>query len=204
MVKLISLDKGIEFNFYETNNIQIINNMLQNNYNLGVIRYQIENEKYFENILKKKNLLYKTIWEFEYVLLMSSSNPLASKNYIAYEDVSNFIEVVHGDNNIPSLPLSDVAKMQLPEVYEKRIFVYERGSQFELLSDVPTTYMWVSPIPQELINRHSLVQRKCKEARQKYKDVLIWKKGYRFTELDNIFIREVEALRNQVDDNKIL
>jgi len=203
VVASLELSKGIEFNFDETNNMQVINNMIQSNYNLGIIRYQVDNEKYFENLLKKKNIQSKIIWEFEFNLLMSAEHPLATKSNLTYEDVSNYIEIAHGDNNIPSLPLSDVTKMHLTDACEKRVFVYERGSQFDLLCDVPTTYMWVSPIPSELVRRHSLVQRKCREARLKYKDVLIWKNGYRFSDLDKKFIMELEKSKVEVSKTQL-
>ena len=82
-------------------------------------------------------------------------------------------------------------KEELPDNSQRRIFVFERASQFELLSRNPDTFMWVSPIPQELLDRYGLIQRVCPENTRKYKDVLVHRKDYELTELDNIFIEQL-------------
>ena len=73
----------------------------------------------------------------------------------------------------------------------RRIFLFERGSQFELLSGNPETYMWVSPMPKEILERWGLVQRDCPENRKQYKDILIYRRDYKLTPLDQAFITEL-------------
>ena len=51
--------------------------------------------------------------------------------------------------------------------------------------------MWVSPLPDELLDKYGLIQKKCKAVSKVYKDVLIYQSDYKLTELDNIFIGEV-------------
>jgi hypothetical protein len=58
--------------------------------------------------------------------------------------------------------------------------------------------MWVSPIPDRLLRRHELAQRKCDFMNNKYRDVLIYRKNYRFTELDKKFFDRVFEARNEV------
>ena len=77
------------------------------------------------------------------------------------------------------------------ERIDKRIYVYERASQFALLEKVPTTFMWVSPIPGELCDKYGLVQKVCKFNNKVYKDVMVYRKGYKLTELDKRFIENV-------------
>ena len=85
----------------------------------------------------------------------------------------------------------------MPDNIDRRIFVFERASQFELLSENPETFMWVSPVPDTLLERYGLVQKKCMDNQKIYKDVLIYKKDYRLTELDNLFITELCKARRQ-------
>lgn len=191
MVTELDLSTSIEFHFKETNNMETINNILNNSCNLGILRYQSSHEKYFTNVLKSKNLAFESIWEFEYLALMSEAHPLAKKKDITYKDLSQYIEIAHGDMYVPSLPLAEINKTELPEWIKNRIFVKERGSQFDLLCMAPTTYIWVSAIPDELIKRYSLVQRKCKEAARKYKDVLIYGENYHFSQLDKAFLEQL-------------
>ncbi len=199
----IDLSREIEFNYKETNSMRAIKNIVEGNFNLGIIRYQSTFDKYFVNTLKSKGMRYEIIWEFEYLALMSTSHPLAEKEEITFSDLSNYIEIAHGDPYVPSLPLTEVKKMELSDLIDKRIFVYERGSQFDLLSDVPLTYIWVSPIPQKLLDRYNLVQRRCVDAKRKYKDVLIYMENYRFNELDVIFIEELMRSKDEVSKLKI-
>jgi DNA-binding transcriptional LysR family regulator len=175
----VDMKKQIEFSFHETNSINAINNILHNGFNLGIIRYQSIHENYFSAMLKEKDLKSEEIWEFEYLALMSVKNPLADKESIFYQDLSEFIEIAHGDPYVPSLPIAEVKKSEFSDLINKRIFVYERGSQFDLLCDIPHTYMWVSSIPKVLLERYRLVQRVCKDADKKYKDVLIYRNNYK-------------------------
>ncbi|MEG1304977.1 MAG: LysR family transcriptional regulator, partial [Oscillospiraceae bacterium] len=73
-----------------------------------------------------------------------------------------------------------------------------RGSQFDLLSHVHSTYMWVSPIPEELINRNSLIQRRCEVANNCFKDVLIYRKGYKLTDIEKKLINKIYEEKNEV------
>lgn len=66
-----------------------------------------------------------------------------------------------------------------------------RGSQFDLLANVPTTYMWVSPIPQKLLDKNQLVQRVCKAENNHYKDVMIFRDDYHINEYDRLFQKKL-------------
>ena len=48
--------------------------------------------------------------------------------------------------------------------------------------------MWVSPVPNELLKRYGLVEKKCVDNGRVYKDVLIYKNGYKLSDLDKVFI----------------
>lgn len=107
------------------------------------------------------------------------------------------IEIAHADPFVPSIPSAIVRKEELPDNVDRRIFVFERGSQFYLLSDNPETFMRVSPVPEKILQRHGLVQRECIDNRKIYKDVLIYRRNYKLSELDNIFITEVhKSIKN--------
>ena len=94
------------------------------------------------------------------------------------------------------MPLAKVVKEELPDDIERRIFVFERASQFELLAENVETFMWVSPVSQKLLDRYGLVQRGCAENKKLYKDVLIYRDGYKLSNMDRRFITELcEARR---------
>ncbi|MDO4495248.1 MAG: LysR family transcriptional regulator [Clostridiaceae bacterium] len=196
--KNIDTSVSAEIFYKETNSMRTINNIVKEDYNLGIIRYQSSFDKYFTSMFSEKKLMHETITEFSYVLLMSKSHPLADKEKIELKDLADYIEISHADPYVPSLPLIDVKKAELSESVDKHIFVFERGSQFVLLEKVPTTFMWVSPIPDELLKKYSLVQKKCIGNTKVYKDVLIYRKGYKLTELDDAFITEVCTAKRKI------
>ena len=162
-----------EIIYKETNSLRAIKNILHEDYKLGIIRYAENYDKYFKTMLDEKDMQYEMITEFCYVLAMSRDNPLASAEKITFDALKDYIEIAHADPYVPSLPLSQVRKEELPDNIGRRIFVFERASQFELLSENPETFMWVSPIPQKLLDRYDLVQIPCEENKKIYKDILI-------------------------------
>lgn len=188
--KNLSFDPA-EIFYKETNSQRTINNILNHDYKLGIIRYAENYDKYFKAMLEEKGLSYEMVAEFSYSLIMSADCPLAELDEITFEDLTDYIEIAHADPYVPSLPLSKVVKEELPDNIDRRIFIFERASQFDLLSENPDTFMWVSPAPEKVLNRYNLVQRKCVDNKKIYKDVLIYKNGYKLTKLDKLFITEL-------------
>ena len=178
----------VEIFYKETNSQRTINNILNHDYKLGIIRYAENYDKFFKTMLEEKGLAYEMVTEFSYKLVMSAESSLAKKENITFDDLTNFIEIAHADPYVPSLPLSKVVKEELPDNIERRIFIFERASQSDLLSRNKETFMWVSPIPEETLNKYNLVQVECVDNKKVYKDILIYKKGYKLTELDKKFI----------------
>ncbi len=187
-----SLTKDPAEVFYkETNSQRTIQNMLNNDYKLGIIRYAENYDRYFKTMLEEKGFRYELVTEFTYSLIMSAESPLAAKETITFEDLQSYIEIAHADPYVPSMALSKVVKEELPDNIDRRIFIFERASQFDLLSMNPETFMWVSPAPEKLLTRYNLVQRSCAENKKVYKDVLIYRTGYRLSELDRQFITKL-------------
>ena len=195
-----SLSKEAAEIFYkETNSQRTIHNMTEHDYKLGIIRYAENYDKYFKSMLEEKGFQYELVTEFTYSLIMSADNPLAKKEVITFDDLTDYIEIAHADPYVPSMPLSKVVKEELPDNIDRRIFIFERASQFDLLSLNPETFMWVSPAPQSLLERYNLVLKKCADNKKVYKDVLIYKNGYKLSKLDRQFITELcESKRKHI------
>lgn len=188
--KSLSADPA-EIFYKETNSQRTINNILNHDYKLGIIRYAANYDKYFKSMLEEKGLTYEMITEFSYSLIMSADSPLAQKDVITFDDLKGLIEIAHADPYVPSMPLSKVVKEELPDIIDRRIFIFERASQFELLHKNPETFMWVSPAPCDILRRYNLVQKKCIDNKKIYKDILIYKNGYKLSGLDRKFITEL-------------
>jgi DNA-binding transcriptional LysR family regulator len=188
-------DAPAEFFYKETNSMDAINSVLGEDCNLGIVRYQAAFDKYFKSLFAEKRLSGELVAEFSYVLLVSQNHPLAARGEIALSDLSGYPEICHADAYVPNLPLPDVKKAELLGVTDKHLYVYERASQFTLLEKLPGAYMWVSPVPQELLERYRLVEKHCAQNDKVYKDVLICRKGYSLSALDARFITALTQAR---------
>ena len=181
----------LDINFKETNATDAIHSVAERESKLGIIRYQRIHESYFQKLLEDRSIHCCSLWEFTYQVLFSKNHPLAN-------DLQNYVEILHGDVTVPSLSVMGRARPQEDQHAKKKIRIYERGSQFDLLCQVPDTFMWVSPMPQEVLDRHGLVQRRCDVVDLRMCDVLIYPEGYRLSELDEAFVRQVEQERDEI------
>ena len=185
-----------EVNFMETNSMEAIQNISRKGYSLGIIRYQSEYEPYFQKMLQEKRLQAQLLWEFEYQALMSVRNPLAQQQRIHLEDLVSLTELIHGDWDVPFIPADEQEQMLTVPNQKKKIYVYERGSQFDLLQSIPDSFMWVSPIPAQLLESYQLVQLGCSEMVKPFRDVIISPQGYRYSSVEKGFIEQVMAVRD--------
>lgn len=184
----LEAEKGMEITLNETNSLGTISNVSDKGYNVGIIRYPVSDEAYFLSMLKNNHLQHEIIWEFEYVLVMSSKHPLANNSEITVDELQNYIQISHGDVDFHQ---NKTVNPKDESDNNKTIYVYERGSQFDLLANVPTTYMWVSPIPKHILEKNDLVQRNCKIDNNVYRDVVIFRKDYHLEDIDKLFQKKI-------------
>ena len=201
-VASLEMTDGLDITINETNTLKTISNVADRGYNMGIIRYQISDEEIFRSRIKSNHLEQETIWEFEYVLVMSKHHPLATKEKICEEDLQDYVKITHADIEIPHARKQVNNSEEGKENSEKTIYVYERGSQFDLLANVPTTYMWVSPIPDSYLEKNNLVQRACKNGNNRYKDVLIYRQDYKLGEFDKLFQNKIYESKVEVASAK--
>lgn len=182
----------IEINYRETNTADAIENILYQEFDLAIIRTMIPEWSVLQEELRRKELCSKLIWQDQSLLLMSRSHPLAMEEMITCEMLKSFTELIHGDDKYDFL--------HAPFEETKKIYLYERGSQFDLLRKIPSTYMWVSPLPDEMLNCHQLVQRECIDNKEQFIDVLVYKPEHHFTKFENQFLdilKKIIAKLNQ-------
>lgn len=189
-IKSIQSTPEIQINYRETNNVEAVENILYHGFDMGIIRYTQPYELEFEQSLIRKNLKSTKIWESEYWILMSENHPLAKKEEIYLADLEQYTELVHGDENYNKTnPRGDI---------NKRIYLYERGSQFDLLRSVAETYMWVSPLPAYILKNNNLIQRKCRDNNICFKDVLVSRANYQYTPFASQFVKTLMQVKEDI------
>ena len=195
----ISNGKSLDISYRETNSLLAVESVLNNDNNIAIIRYQTLYEKYFLQFLEENGLCAEPIWEFKYFLIMSVQHPLAVEKEIEYKDLSDFIEITHGYLTIPTLPQSVLQDIHRGGKRKKEIAVFERESQFELLRNIHTTYMWTSPTPANILNTMPLVEKHCNVENNLYRDVLIYKNGYKLTPQEKLFVSHVKRVTQKLE-----
>ena len=186
----ISSDSS-EIVYKETGSKTTIEDILNNECQLGIVRYSKEYDRLFKELFDEKGLSYEMVSEFSCLLLMNKNHPLASKKAIYSEDTLKYTEAVFADPSVSILPFAKTMKNDLQFTGEKQIFIYERASLFDLLSENNELFIWVSPVSSKLLERYGLVQRRCEDNTAVYKDVLIYRSEHRFSEPEKAFITEL-------------
>lgn len=189
----------LDIKLRETNSMEAINSVVECEYDLGIIRYPVSYEGFFMPLLEEKNLRIHNFWQFDYVLLMSEKSLLAKEKSIDEGVLDKYIEILHGDNTVPNISEAYQKKSARINGHKRHIYVYERGSQFDILSSCPDSFMWVSPMPESVLKRYGLIQRACPELEKTNKDVLIYHSNYRLSAADIMFVNELERVRKEIE-----
>lgn len=184
--------------FKETNSMSAIDLVADCEYNLGIIRYPINYEAFFLSAIEEKGLKAREVWTYDYVLLMSAKSPLARAPEIRASILDDYIEILHGDNIVPNISQTFLKKDAQLGSSRRHIFVYERGSQFDILCTVPNSYMWVSPLPREVLRRYGLVQKPCADLIKRNRDLLIYQGNYRLSQTEKLFIDTLDEVRKSI------
>lgn len=191
----LDMHRPVQIDFYETNALRAVKHVCNGQSGIGVIRCKAEYENYFVGLVSDSLLDWKPLLTGEYLILLGQRHPLADKKMIDIQELSPFLEIIHGDTATPYVP-GDVSETERgPTPGDKKVQVYERGSQFDILSRVPGAYMWVSPMPQDLLDRNGLLQKACMQS-PSFSDLLIYPHKHTFTALEKKFL---EHLYQSVD-----
>ena len=117
-------------------------------------------------------LKMEPVMEFEYRLLTNRDGPLAKHEVKDLAELNHYMEILHDDFQLPGEDGGDGVRWHVND--SRRIHVYERCSQFSILQNLPSAYMWASPMPRRALEQYHLVLKKCPAQRQRMKDVLVY------------------------------
>lgn len=187
----------VHISFRETNSYETIDGVADGGYSIGIVRCRTMYENYFLTVLRQKALEFREILAANSVVIMSSRAPLAARESLCQEDLEKMIEISNDDFSMPNHFLDDKFRVS-PPPRGKQIFVYERGSQFDILARIPKTFMWVSPMPRDVLKRNGLVQKACASRDTGFKDILIHRRRHIFGELESSFMDKIEQVKAEI------
>ena len=181
-------DRPRHIYYQETNPASVIQDVASGISELGIVRFEPIHGDYYMGLIKENLLEHMLIKEYHMVVLMSRNHPLSAMDIIPVSMLHSCTRILQGDINQDRPELR--ASRETSE-HHSCISVYDRGSQFDFLRHIPGSYMWVSPVPQEELERHGLIQRPCSLS-PVCRDIVVYHAGSRFLSL----IRELtKALR---------
>lgn len=201
--KLGAESDSIEFFYNETSPRHVIENIVDAGYKLGILRIRANANENFKEVLASKNLVSDLLFEFRYMLLLSKDHPLAAKPVIKVADTAPFLEISHADPFVPSMHLSTVRRNEHAKGVRKHVYVFERGSQMDLLSESKEAFMWVSPVPQKVLDRYGLVQRLCADNKNEYRDMLIRRRNHVYTDIEKRFLDELMKYKREISGSRV-
>ena len=185
--------------YKETNNQDVINCVSALGYDLGVIRLPVEFAANYKKQLAEKQLKAQEILTFRFVAVMSRGHALAGRESVRMADLAQHTALVHGDNY--SVNFSDKWTDQLYKtgVYQKSVTLFERGSQFDFLRNVPDTFMLVSPLPPDILAANDLVQIPLSENETGlFEDVVITRRFRRETVFEQAFMNSLLDVEHDI------
>lgn len=187
-LRTIADPPAMNLHYKETNSRDTIRSIAAKSFDLGIIRSQTLYESYYLKMIQDENLECKELWEFSCNVLMSPYHPLASTDNLTYLDFSHCMEIVQGDIQNPSFTFETQDASATMGSSKRTISIYDRGSQFQLLRKLPSSYMWISPVPEDYLSEQGLIQKSCSCPGNRYKDLLVYRSGYRFSKAEREFL----------------
>ena len=120
-----SKETAIKAEFQENSSMHAIENVLQNGYSMGIIRYLCENEPYFQSLLDLKGLDAELLAELPYVILTSADGDLAKRELKTREELEESkMEIEEKDQQLKENKLQ-LKKMQEELEHWKKMYQQE-------------------------------------------------------------------------------
>ncbi len=185
-----------EIRYDETDTRRTINNVLVKGYGLGVVRYASAYDRFYKEFFDSKGLVCELVAEFRHFLVTNKNGKFATGE-LDEECLSRGLEIALTEYDAPAVAASDLMGAGPEKRTKNKVLLSERASAFDILALNPEAYAWVDPVPPETLSRYGLVEREIKPDAPIYRDVVIYKKGYRLTELDKAFITELCAAKRK-------
>lgn len=180
--------RALHISYKETDAPDAIRNVANGNFSLAIIRCPDRSEKNLLPLLRRKELSCEALCRYELAVVMSRRHPLAGTSILTPDMLDSAVQIVCDDPSL-AVYLNEPAE---PEHGSASIRVGEQGSLYELLTHVPGTYAFTSPLPESILNEYHLVQKKLQGPARKMTDFLIFPEDTRFSRAESSFL---EALR---------
>lgn len=146
----------------EETNFDVINEVVTGAADLGILRVNTQDADFFKKLSQSNDLKTMDLPATPYLVLFSENHPLVKEQKLTREMLLPYIEVIHGDYEMPMYPPSHYKYHTFGQNDKKNvIFVYDRGSLMDILANVQGSYVWTSTTNKNTMKANGLVERKC-------------------------------------------
>ncbi|MFI3207245.1 MAG: LysR family transcriptional regulator [Clostridia bacterium] len=189
--------KEFQIQYKETNTIKAIDNILQGNFKLAIVRILTDYMPYFETMLEGKELKHSIVAKFDAKLLLSDK--FYHRDFIEEKTLESFTEICFGDPFIHGLQSTATKRQEFTNGNKKRILVYERSSIMDLLNTVPNSFIWLSDLGEDVMKANNLkfVELISKQ-KKNYSDILVYKKNHRLNQVEKAFLENLNHSESEV------
>lgn len=172
-------DAPADIFYEETGASRAIKNILDADHRFAVISFPDSEADIYERIFDEKSLAHEVILSFKPRLLISRKSPLAVEKSVKPDALQNLIMISDADRE---------TKRRGAEIESDRmIFTSGRACSLSLLSSNPEAYMISPPAREETRRRYGLTTLEIDGFDEIHRDVLVYRRGCKFTELDSAF-----------------
>lgn len=173
------LEKGqaVKMHFKEATNLDVINDVVSNQADIGIVRANSVNFDYYKQVAESKQLLLQPLPSDCYMILMSHTHPLANESVITPDMLSPYLEVIHGDFEMPWYPYFSNVHGPSPTGIHSRSYlnVYDRGTLLEAVSSIHGAYTWTTSGAPKVLEGHGLISKYCQNYILEGKEAIVYK-----------------------------
>ena len=194
----IKNDRKEKITFRETNTMRSIKNVATGENNIGIIKYNTAYELYFTQMLEERELQYEVLWEYDELIATSANSTLARLNVVEESDLKNRTEILFGDNIMHYGRSARSIKNAKENDNLHHIMVYERVGLCNALLGDENSYARITPPPAGCYNEDEIVIIPLKSDDSKYRDVLFYRKDYKMSETDKLFVEKIKEVISEL------
>lgn len=173
----------LEVTIRECHALQALQMLTVGEAELGVLRFRSEYLDYFDEQTAEREFSFQVLGRFKYELVLPRDHPLARREEIHMEDLTEYPQIIHGDAQRPRVRTEDTAC--------RTIYTVDRMAQLQLLQTIWGVYTWLPPMPEQYLQRWGLIQKPCEDNTVVYQDALVYNPQYAMTDIEAGFVQYV-------------
>lgn len=186
-------DAKLRLSLKEMPRLSVIESVADGTCDAGLFRCRLDEEVAIISLLSRKELDYKVVDFYHYVLLISKYHPLASVQNITRDMLAPYPRITLETNQEES-PYLFESELGNPAGAQGSIIVTGRDSVLLLLHRMHEAYITASPLPASVLERYQLVSRQVSGDIVNYRYIMITRRNGLSGRLENMLVDEMNNM----------